>query len=289
MRLATLSALAILAASPLTLLAQSGSANQYLNGQYAFLLKGVYAKTSAGASNEIVIAGSITADGQGHITSGIADFNSDKLTMTGMRISGSYTINADGTGTIGLLTPLGANTYTISVANNPVQTINDATFTSYSNPVGSGMLMRQDTAAFTASTTAPTTQDYLLSLSGETSCEGTCLTSGTGAQFVSTQGAGFVQLSAPNAASAGTVSIPVVVTGGTSYTTSQISGTLSAPDMFGRRLLTIPTNSPSNSGATSTQVTQLAFYQTAYNEFFVITLDPHSSTILESGVAMAAY
>jgi len=71
-----------------------------LSGQYAFVLRG------GGSSGGVVTAGSITADGQGNITAGLEDINSNSAgPQTGLTIpSGQslYTVGADDRGCLGL-------------------------------------------------------------------------------------------------------------------------------------------------------------------------------------------
>jgi hypothetical protein len=99
---------------------QSGSATvsiQFgvgaLKGQYSFLLKG------RGSGSPLARIGSIVADGEGNITSGIEDVNTTKAVTTVLFNSGTYTIGADGRGTLSLTNnTVGTLTFFISVVRN---------------------------------------------------------------------------------------------------------------------------------------------------------------------------
>jgi hypothetical protein len=75
-----------------------------LNGQYAFLLEGY------DGDGELAMAGSFTADGNGNITNGIADYNfsSAIFVATNLAFTGTYSIGSDNRGSM---------TITVSSAN----------------------------------------------------------------------------------------------------------------------------------------------------------------------------
>jgi uncharacterized protein YjdB len=69
-----------------------------VNGHYAFSL------TGADPDGEFLAAGSFQADGHGHISSGVEDFNGGKGVQSNVAFSGSYTVGADGRGSAMLST-----------------------------------------------------------------------------------------------------------------------------------------------------------------------------------------
>ena len=71
--------------------------NNSLSGTYAFLV------TGTNSFGFLTIAGSLVADGSGHITSGIEDINSGGGVFTNLPITGTYTVGADGRGIIMLI------------------------------------------------------------------------------------------------------------------------------------------------------------------------------------------
>lgn len=97
-------AVAASVSQPLTLSINAGSSNgnSLITGPYSFLFNGF---DSAGT---VMIAGTITADGNGNITSGIEDsnrFSSGTVSaiVTGIPLTGSYSLGPDGRGTMQLV------------------------------------------------------------------------------------------------------------------------------------------------------------------------------------------
>src|SRR4029077_18582838 len=72
----------------------SNSDNSKLNGQYAFLLGGY------DGDGNVAMAGSFTADGNGNITSGVADyiFSSAIFVATNLTFTGTYSVGPDNRG-----------------------------------------------------------------------------------------------------------------------------------------------------------------------------------------------
>ena len=86
----------------LSINAGSSNGNSLITGAYSFLFNGF---DSAGT---VMIAGTITADGNGNITSGIEDsnrFSSGTVSaiVTGIALTGSYSLGPDGRGTMQLV------------------------------------------------------------------------------------------------------------------------------------------------------------------------------------------
>jgi hypothetical protein len=75
----------------------AGPEAKAFKGQYAVAIRGA-AVGGTSPSRELTAVGSIIADGDGHIR-GVVDFNSANVTAHAP-ITGSYTLNADGTGTL---------------------------------------------------------------------------------------------------------------------------------------------------------------------------------------------
>ena len=68
---------------------------QYLDGQYALVASGF---DSSG--NPLTVGGSIKADGNGNITTGVIDVNDNGSNASVTSITGSYTLDTNGRGTI---------------------------------------------------------------------------------------------------------------------------------------------------------------------------------------------
>ena len=85
-----------------------------LSGNYTFLLQGVGAVSLApNAPARIGIAGGFVADGKGNIH-GEVDLNSTYDVLEHASITGTYTLNPAGRGTITLVTPIGPETFTFT-------------------------------------------------------------------------------------------------------------------------------------------------------------------------------
>jgi Putative Ig domain len=87
-------------ASPfsITISSQTGvNTNSLLSGSYTFLFQGY------DASGPVAIAGTLTADGNGNVTSGFEDSNRAAGNVQNSSLSGSYTLGSDGRGTLHLV------------------------------------------------------------------------------------------------------------------------------------------------------------------------------------------
>lgn len=147
-----------------------GFTNASLKGQFAFATNGEVIDTT-GTETPLARTGSFIADGNGNITSGVEDVvapnaapNLD-ITITG----GSYTVNADGRGTLTLNVTSGGVPATINFGivltsvNNGL--LMDETSTSSQASTGSGNFFPQDTTAFT-NPVLPTTAMYVFDFAG---------------------------------------------------------------------------------------------------------------------------
>jgi hypothetical protein len=116
--------------------------NSSLKGQYAFSMSGT--ELCAGQGSFFARAGSFTADGSGHITGGVEDVNVctgvDTLPFT----SSTYSISADGRGTLNLTNSTGTTSYSLTLTS-PTQGFVAQTD---GNATASGSLQRQNSAAF---------------------------------------------------------------------------------------------------------------------------------------------
>lgn len=129
--------------------------NAKFKGQYAFLFNGF-------DSNGVYqAAGSITADGQGRITTGEEDVNDTAGASTQIAIAGSYQVGADNRGQLTINSPLG--TFIYKFALNTLGT--KGNFVSFDNSGvrGSGTLELQDPTAFDPSVISG---GYTFSLAG---------------------------------------------------------------------------------------------------------------------------
>lgn len=116
--------------------------NADLRGQYAFSMAGT--EICAGFSSFFGRIGSFTADGNGHITGGVEDVNTCTGVQTLQFASSTYSIQANGRGTLTLRNSTGTTNYSITLSSGAqgyiVQT--DAASTA------SGSFQKQDATAF---------------------------------------------------------------------------------------------------------------------------------------------
>jgi len=115
--------------------------NANLNGQYAFSLKG------SSPNGPLVAAGTLQADGQGHISNGILDSNDSVTSSPNQAFTGTYSVGPDGRGSV---TVTGA----VSTTLNFVLTANgDGVITQFDPAAAAtGILKKQDASTFNAGT-----------------------------------------------------------------------------------------------------------------------------------------
>lgn len=132
----------------------SGSfTNASLSGTYAFSVSGT------NQFGFIAIAGSVQADGNGNLSSGILDVNNSGSVATSVPVNGTYNISADGRGLATLNTSIA--TFTIDfvmLSSNRALAVRFDT-----NSSASGSFDKQDSTAFS---TSALTGQYAFSLSG---------------------------------------------------------------------------------------------------------------------------
>ena len=136
---------------------KGGLAPTALQGQYTLQIGGRAANVETGPAAVGALA-SFTADGNGNITAGVLDLNTPAGVETGLAVTGSYKINAYGSGTISLVTPVGI--LPIVVQGNPL-------FSASLVQVSSGL------------TNAPAVSEFLESGSIATNAGGLASASGT--------------------------------------------------------------------------------------------------------------
>jgi hypothetical protein len=116
--------------------------NSSLKGQYAFLMTGT--ELCAGFSSFFTRAGSFTADGNGHITGGLEDVNVCTGVFPLRFTNSSYSISADGRGTLSLTNSTGTTSYSITLTSATQGVIAQTDV----NSTATGSFQRQNAAAF---------------------------------------------------------------------------------------------------------------------------------------------
>jgi hypothetical protein len=113
-----------------------------LKGQYAFSMSGT--ELCAGFSSFFTRAGSFTADGSGHITGGVEDVNVCTGVFTLPFTNSTYSISANGRGTLSLTNSTGTTSYSLTLTSATQGFIAQTD----GNATSSGSLQRQNPAAF---------------------------------------------------------------------------------------------------------------------------------------------
>lgn len=230
--------------------------NGELNGQYAFVVGGF---DGSGYANS---AGSITADGNGNITSGVVDNNNSSGVATSLAVTGTYSIGSDNRGTMTITTSAGTSTMAFVVGGISSGVATKGHVINYDpNSWVTGQFKKQDPTAFTAS---GVNGNFAMGAVGGDSL---------GQRFAI---AGRMTLSS------GTISngIGDDDTAGTLQSSILISGSYTTPDTRGRSTANLTFN-----GA-ATPVHQ-AIYVVSASEFYIVSLDPMTTDQSYSGVALA--
>jgi hypothetical protein len=139
-----------------------GFTNANLNGQYAFVTSGEVIAVGAATTSPLTRVGSFTADGNGNITGGMEDANAFGTVTTAIPITGgSYTISADGRGTISLSLNQATLQFGITLTSANDGLMIDETLSSVQDSTGSGNFVKQNASAFAlASVTGPYVFDF---------------------------------------------------------------------------------------------------------------------------------
>jgi hypothetical protein len=163
--------------------------NASLNGQYVYEITGTdFSFNPAGVS--FSEAGVFTADGNGHITTGIDDFTEGSSSLATNPVSGSYSIASDGTGRIALsIAPGSINLAVTLVSSSRAYLIDGDSFAN-----AGGIAEKQDPTAIAAIPTGTFTfrLHNVASLQGPESGVGAFTVSGgtvTGSEDVNRSGA----------------------------------------------------------------------------------------------------
>jgi len=122
-----------------------------LNGQYAFMTNG---ESFAGGANATPLArvGSFTADGTGKILTGVEDVNAAGTTNLALAIiGGSYTVNADGRGTLTLQLAQSSINFGITLTSINDGLMIDETSNANQSSTGSGNFVKQSAGSFQVS------------------------------------------------------------------------------------------------------------------------------------------
>ena len=269
-----------------------GAGNAMLNGSYAFVFNGVgNGALAAGAASTGSVfgsdmAGSLTFDGTSLVT-GTIDRNDSRFGFQGaVAATGSYTVGSDRRGQVVL--DYGGKTITLDVA---VYALNSGVATGFrfieadaDNAVnvdqvqGSGEAVQQTSSAFT---TASLTGGYVFRLSGETPDSGTTIaaTTGTGlAQFGALSAAGYIQLDGAGLIVRGTMDASSY---NTAYPLISLTGSYTAPDIYGRGTMVI------NTVGTGYPVAPVNFvyYVIGARQIVLLSADSHLTTSLMAGMA----
>jgi len=131
-----------------------GGSESFLNGSYAFLLKGFDNGTGTGETSPqpVLIGGVLTFNGAGTITAGTVDLNGNSTAgvQTNTLTSGSYRVTSDQRGCMVITTSAGTQNYRFSlgnIASNVASTGHVIGFDT-TGPFTAGVLRKQTPAAF---------------------------------------------------------------------------------------------------------------------------------------------
>jgi hypothetical protein len=122
-----------------------------LNGTYAFVTNGEVF-TGGLSATPLARVGSFTADGKGGITGGVEDVNAAGTVNPPVAITGgSYTVNADGRGTLTFLLGQTSINFGITLTSTSDGLMIDETSNSSQSSTGSGNFIEQNTGSFLVS------------------------------------------------------------------------------------------------------------------------------------------
>ncbi|HEY2498681.1 MAG TPA: hypothetical protein VGK24_16595 [Candidatus Angelobacter sp.] len=137
---------------------QTGTfSNASLSGPFAFTIAGA----DVLSASPFAAGGILTSDGAGNISSGLEDFNDAGSVSTNIGLTGTYSVAANGRGTLTMTTGLGTFTFVLYPSSGGVLVLEtDVQF------LTSGTALQQQSAAFTNATLTGT---YGMNFSGVTS------------------------------------------------------------------------------------------------------------------------
>jgi hypothetical protein len=225
------------------IVSQGVTNNSKLNGNYAFSVSGF--NKNLPLLPLFVAAGSFVADGNGHISNGVMDINNTMSDPVNTSFTGTYSIGQNGSGFI-VLNTTPSRTFALSMTANGSANIIEFDDSTGAGTRNSGVLLRQDTAAFTG---APASGSYAFGFVGIDSTQNRF---GVAGSFTS-NGSGTLTAGSLDSDDAGTVSSGVA-----------FSGTSTAVDSNGRGTITL--NPPSGPAIYS-------FYVVNATELLVVGID----------------
>ena len=239
-----------------------------LSGSYAFLVKGVSSSALAGAPAEVAI-GSIVSDGKGNITSGEIDLNSASATYQRLPVTGKYTLNTQGVGTLTLKTDEGTRKFLLTLGTEAdgkrFSMLEDDTTGNY----GNGSLMPQTLPASVAGS-------WIVDLTGELACSERCATPAGIENLIFATGS--LAFSAAGDVTAQVNSTAQLQDTLNTSTTGMIPG--GTFDNLGRLNFTLSTRK-----IRPEQPQNFVGYFVSATQLLIMTVDPHSSDALLSGAA----
>ena len=211
-----------------------------LNGNYAFLLAG------SGSGATYAAAGSFSADGNTHITTGVLDENVSGTPTPNVAFSGSYTLTSNGRGTA---TFTGGRTYVFYLGPTGSAVFQE-TDSIHPGVVSDGIFTQQQNTSFSQSQILGT---YAISTSGLSASSVEVITGELAAN-----GTGGISSGAIDINTAGTLTSGVTITTGSySASSSAERGTLTL------NVATSPTS----------QIRTFAFYVVSSTQAFIVGID----------------
>ena len=131
--------------------------NASLMGQFAFSVKG--RELCQGAVSLFARVGTFISDGNGNITSGLEDLNTCAGVQTLQLTGGTYSIGADGRGTVSLVNSAGTTHYAVALGSS----VQGFIAPTDANTTANGSFQKQTAAAFS---TAAITGGYVFEFKG---------------------------------------------------------------------------------------------------------------------------
>lgn len=217
---------------------QGNFSNASLSGQYTYRLAGTQLSNGAVFRE----AGVFTADGNGNITSGTDDFSQGSGGVASNTLSGNYTINNDGTGTV--VFNLAGGSITLGVTLVSTSRLHMIEADGFANAFGAAEL--QNTSAFAA----PPSGTFAFRMHSVSTAQGS-----VGRIGVMTVSGGVVTAGGEDINDGGTLTAPLLT-----------SGLFNPPDNAGRG-----TGSFTDSNASTTS---FIYYVVDANNFRLLSEDP---------------
>jgi hypothetical protein len=238
----------IVVSKPLALVINPALTNAALTGNFAFSFSGynVLAMTEI----PVFIAGRFTADGTGLITNGLLDSNSSSgPPLTSVAFTGTYSITADGLGTM-----------TFNPTQGPTLVFAVAVYSS-----GGGRLIQSDPSNPQAYGSGAIKAQTIVALSGGNLAFGATGVDLAGSRYAS---AGGFQINATGALTSGEIDINDA---GTKTTAASLTGSYSAPDpTTGRGTASLSVN--------RAQAENFSYYLVSATEMVQVSTDQVSAT-----------